>query len=116
MAPIFFDYPRNADGLKLVRNALSTFETILQRQGTKYAAGDQLTVADFCLITATICLEGIGMDLAEWPLVSKYYQSFKGDHPDLWSIAEAGLKEIAHFNVHPPDLSQLKHPLHPARK
>ena len=38
MAPIFFAYERTSIGLKKVNMSLSVFETILERQGTKFAA------------------------------------------------------------------------------
>lgn len=39
MAPIFFDYERTPMGLKKVRTVLDTFNSILEKQGTKYCAG-----------------------------------------------------------------------------
>jgi glutathione S-transferase len=38
MAPIFFDYERTPQGLKKVNIGLSVLNTILERQGTKFAA------------------------------------------------------------------------------
>lgn len=77
---------------------------------------DNLTIADFPLITATMCLEAIGFDITPYPLVVKWYENFKKAHPDLWSITEAGMREIAEFEKNPPDLSHMVHPIHPVRK
>ncbi|XP_055679965.1 glutathione S-transferase 1-1 [Lutzomyia longipalpis] len=116
MAPIFFDYPRTPIGLKKLNISLATFETYLKRSGTKYAAADHLTIADFPLVTATLCLEAIGFSLDEYPLVKAWYGNFKQQHPDLWAIGEAGMKEITEFEKNPPDLSGMNHPIHPIRK
>ncbi|KAF5304380.1 hypothetical protein FQA39_LY09759 [Lamprigera yunnana] len=116
MAPIFFDYKRTPLSLKKVHIALDVFETYLKRLGTKYVAGDHLTIADFQLITATMCLEAIDFDFKNYPLINKWYSTFKEEYPELWAITEAGMKEIADFEKNPPDLSELNHPIHPVRK
>lgn len=116
LAPMFFDYERTPMGLKKLNIALATFEEYLKRLGTKYAAGDNLTIADFPLITATLCLEAIDFSLDEYPLIKNWYETFKKENPDLWAIAEGGMKELAHFEKNPPDLSAMTHPIHPIRK
>ncbi|EDX11952.1 uncharacterized protein LOC6727052 isoform X1 [Drosophila simulans] len=116
MAPIFFDYKRTPMSLKKVQNALEVFETYLERLGTKYAAGDNITIADFALISATICLEAINFDLQQYPLVNKWYETFKVEYPQLWEIANSGMQEISAFEQNPPDLSHMEHPFHPTRK
>lgn len=116
MAPIFFDYPRTELGLKKVHIALATFEQYLAAAGTKYAAGNELTLADFALVSATLCLEGIDFSLASYPLITKWYATFKAEQPKLWQIGAGGLSEIAAFNKNPPNLSHMNHPIHPVRK
>lgn len=116
MAPIFFDYERTEMGLKKVNNALAVFETYLKGSGTKYAASKNVTIADFALISATLCLEAISFDLSVYPLITKWYNTFKKEHADLWSIANAGMEEIAEFEHNRPDLSHMNHPFHPTRK
>ncbi|XP_017142246.1 uncharacterized protein LOC108155740 isoform X1 [Drosophila miranda] len=116
MAPIFFDYERTPMSLKKVQNALEVFETYLERLGSKYAAGDDVTIADFALISATICLEAIDFDLSPYPLVNKWYTTFKEEYPQLWEIANSGMQEINAFEHNPPDLSEMDHPFHPTRK
>ncbi|XP_034660818.1 glutathione S-transferase 1-1 isoform X2 [Drosophila subobscura] len=116
MAPIFFDYERTPMSLKKVQNALEVFETYLERLGSKYAAGDDVTIADFALISATICLEAIDFDLSPYPLVNKWYNNFKEEYPQLWEIANSGMQEINAFEHNPPDLSEMEHPFHPTRK
>lgn len=116
MAPIFFDYERTAMSLKKVENALEVFETYLQRLGTKYAAGENVTIADFALVSSTLCLEAIAFDFSPYPLVQKWYATFKAEYPELWQIANSGMQEIIAFEQNPPDLSQMEHPFHPTRK
>ena len=116
MAPIFFAYERTPTALKKVNIALKTFETYLIREKTKYAASNNLTIADFPLVTATMCLEAIGFKLDEYPVVLGWYDNFKSSHADLWAIAEIGMKEIADFEKNPPDTSGMNHPIHPGRK
>ncbi|XP_031636614.1 glutathione S-transferase 1-1 [Contarinia nasturtii] len=116
MAPIFFDYPRSDMGKKKVELALNAFETYLKNTNTKYAAGDNMTIADCALAAGTLPLEAIGYKFDHCPLVTKWYNTFKSENASVWEIGQAGLDEIADFEQNPPDLSKLNHPLHPARK
>lgn len=117
LAPIFFDYPRTAHGLKKVHIALATFETYLKRGATKYAAGTNVTLADLSLATATSCVEVIDVALLDgYPLIKQWYGMFRREHPALWSIAAGGLAELVALEKQRPDLSHMEHPLHPVRK
>jgi len=116
IAPMFFDYQRTEMGLKKLKNALDVFETYLKRGGSKYAAGEHVTIADFALVSSTMCLEAVAFDLSPYPLVAKWYETFKEEQPKLWKIAKKGMKELAEFEQNPPDLSHMDHPFHPTRK
>ncbi|GLV40987.1 GST-containing FLYWCH zinc-finger protein [Carabus blaptoides fortunei] len=116
MAPIFFAYERTPLSMKKTHIALSVFNKYLSNTGTKYAACDHLTIADFQLITATMCLEAIDFDISNYPLVLKWYKTFKEEYSELWEIAAVGMKEISEFEKNPPDLSHMDHPIHPVRK
>lgn len=116
LAPIFFEYPRNSMGLKRVHMALGVFEEYLKRVGKKYVVADHVTIADFPLVTSMICLEGIDFPYDKFTLVKKWYENFKVENPAVWAIAEEGMKIIIDFEKNPPDLSKLKHPVHPVRK
>ncbi|XP_063975294.1 glutathione S-transferase 1 [Diachasmimorpha longicaudata] len=116
MAPIFFAYERTPLGLKKLKMSLDVFETYMKTSKSKYAAGGQLTIADFPLNTATMCLEAIGFSLSPWPHVEMWYNNFKVNHPELWEISAGGMKEISFFEKNPPDLSHMDHPIHPIRK
>jgi len=115
MAPIFFNYERTPLALKKVNIALATFETYMKREATKYVAGTEITIADFPLICSIMCLEAIKLSIDDYPAVKEWYVNFKKCYPDLWNIAETGMKEIEHFEKNPPDLSNLNHPIHPAK-
>ena len=116
MAPIFFDYSRTELGLKKVHIALDVFETYLKREGKKYSAGDEMTIADFPLVASVMCLEAIDFSIDKYPLVKKWYETFKQENPSLWEICQGGRNEITEFNINPPDLSHMVHPIHPIRK
>lgn len=111
---MFFDYPRTDAAKSKVYYALDTFEEYLSRMNTKYAAGNNLTIADFGLIASTLCLEAIGFDFSKYTLITKWYNTFKTENPELWGIAAAGMNELAEFEKNPPKLPS--HPFHPVRK
>lgn len=117
MAPIFFDYPRGEQGRQRVRMVLATFETYLARTASKFATGATLTLADLALVSATLCVEAIEAQLLDdFKLVKQWYAMFKREHPALWQIGAQGMAEIVAFDKNRPDLSQMKHPIHPVRK
>ncbi|GLG96647.1 Delta glutathione S-transferase [Gryllus bimaculatus] len=116
IAPIFFDYPKTTTGLKKMKESLSVFNTILQRQGAKFSAGDSLTIADFALVAATMCLEAVEFDLSNYPNIVQWYNNFKREYPKLWAISEKAMLELHEFYKNPPNLSEMKHPYHPVRK
>lgn len=116
MAPIFFDYQRSPMSLKKVHISLAAFEKYLETSKTKYAANNNLTIADFPLVTATMCLEAINFNLDQYPLIKKWYSTFKTEYPQLWAITVPGMNEITEFEKNPPNLTGLDHPVHPIRK
>lgn len=62
-----------------------------------------------------MCLEVIEFDLSPYPLVEKWYNTFKKEYPDLWTITEEGMKELIVYYKKPPVL-KMNHPIHPIRK
>lgn len=95
---------------------MRAFESYLTRTQTKYAAANHLTLADLALVAGTLSLESINFDMKDYPLVKSWYQAFKDEYPELWAVAEPGMKIIAEFEKNPPDLSKLDHPVHPVRE
>lgn len=63
-----------------------------------------------------MCLEAIEFDISDYPLIQKWYGTYKKEYPELWKLVEAGMKEISAFEKNPPDLSHMEHPIHPVRK
>jgi glutathione S-transferase len=116
LAPIFFEYPRNAMGLKRVHMALEVFEEYLKRVNKKYVVADHVTIADFGLVSSMVCLEGIAFPFDKFARVKAWYDNFKVENPEVYSIAEGVLKIIQDLEKNPPDLSKLNHPIHPVRK
>lgn len=116
LLPMFFDYQRTEHGMKRVVQALGAFEEYLKRLGKRYVAGDNLTIADISLICSLSNMEAIDYNLKDYPWMKKWYSNFKIDYPELWSICEAAMKEIAHFEKNSPDLSAMVHPIHPIKK
>ncbi|CAB3369874.1 Hypothetical predicted protein [Cloeon dipterum] len=103
--PVFVGYPRTEEHKKKAENALSVFETYQKRLGTKYAAGDNLTIADLSLVTGIFCLEAIDFDISAYPTVASWYNNFKKEQPDLWAISKPAMDELHHFYLNPPNLS-----------
>lgn len=99
-----------------IDSALSVFETYLSTTNTKYAAGDNLTIADMALMSTTLVLEACEIEFDNFPLVTTWYGTFKDENPDLWEIVQAGIDEINAIFKNPPDVSQMNHPIHPMRK
>ncbi|XP_077297647.1 glutathione S-transferase 1-like [Arctopsyche grandis] len=116
MDPIFYDYERTPLGLKKMHVALDNFETYLKTSGTKYAAADHLTIADFPLITSTMCLEAIDFDFSSYKMISNWYATYKREYPELWGEAAGDLKDMISYAKNPPDLSHLTNAIHPSRK
>lgn len=96
--------------------ALTTFETYLKTTNTKYAAANNLTIADIALISGTLPLEAIGYKFDHYPLITKWYNTFKNENAELWEIAQIDVDQITEFEKNNPDLSKLNHPLYSKRK
>jgi len=116
--PLCYAYPRTEENLKKLVHALKVFEEYFQRTNTTYAAGDQVTIADLPLIMATVCLESMALDLSPFPRVKAWYEGFKKGEStkEMWSVGVQGLEELTAFEKNPPNLSHVKHPIHPTDK
>ncbi|CRK90496.1 CLUMA_CG004112, isoform A [Clunio marinus] len=116
VAPIFFDYPQTEQGIKRVHNVLGVFEEYMKRLGKKYVAGDTVTIADISLACSSTVLEAARFDLSLYPLVKKWYETFKNENKEMWIYAQKALDEVANYAVSPPDMSKMVHPIHPMKK
>ena len=113
---MFFDYPRTEQGLKRVHMAVTVFEEYFKRLGKKYVASDNVTIADISLACSMTVLEAIKFDLNAYPLVQKWYEIFKRENSSLWKLAQNALDELSSYEINPPDMSKMNHPLHPMKK
>lgn len=116
VGPMFFDYPRTEMGLQRVNMVVAVFEEYLKRLETKYVAGGNVTIADISLACSMTVLEAINFDLNLYPLVKKWYEMFKRENAKMWIYAQKALDEVSSYETNPPDMSKMKHPLHPMKK
>lgn len=70
---------------------------------------ENITIADFQLITATMGLEVICFDISKYQFVSEWYANYKRENPELWQIVEKGMKEFPGYIENP---SELNHSIH----
>lgn len=113
---MFFDYDRSSYRLKRVHISLNTFETYLKTTETRYAAANHLTIADFPLIASVMCLEAIKFSIDEYPYIKSWYENFKVENPEIWKVAETGMKQTEYYEKNNPDVAHLNHPLYPTKK
>lgn len=116
VAPIYYDYPRTQASLDRMLMGIQLLEVYLQRSGSKYIAGNTVTIADFPLICATMVLYVIGFELTRYPLIQKWYDTFKFEHSKLYKLAFDEMHEIGDGYKNPPKITMKSHPIHPLRK
>lgn len=61
----------------LIEDGLRAYETIVVRSAGKFSVGDQITLADICLIPAAWGAERVGVDLAVFPVTNRIVQSLE---------------------------------------
>lgn len=74
LSQIFKKLPADPEKYKKLQEALGFFNTFLE--GQKYAAGDELTIADFSLVTtvSTFVDGGANCSLDDYPNVQRWYK------------------------------------------
>ena len=66
------------EALDLLHSRLQLFDKLLAHQGTRYAAGDHLTIADLCLCTSLDMPSYVlGIDISPYPHVDQWYLRVK---------------------------------------
>lgn len=68
VAPLGAD--RAAWSKDLIEDGLRAYETIAARSAGKFSVGDQITMADICLVPAAWGAERVGVDLAAFPVTN----------------------------------------------
>uniref|UniRef100_A0A1I8PIY9 Uncharacterized protein n=1 Tax=Stomoxys calcitrans TaxID=35570 RepID=A0A1I8PIY9_STOCA len=71
--------PPNPEDYKQMEAALEKFNAMLE--GYKYAAGDELTVADLSLLATMTTYEVAGFDFAKYPNIQRWYSMIKFSAP-----------------------------------
>uniref|UniRef100_A0A646QD81 GST1-1 n=1 Tax=Hemiscolopendra marginata TaxID=943146 RepID=A0A646QD81_9MYRI len=72
---IFKNEAADPEKLKALKVALGHFDTALQK--TKYAAGDELTIADMTLAASVSTAEACDIDIAEFSRVKEWLEEMK---------------------------------------
>lgn len=94
---VFAKQPADPEKFKAMETAMGFFNTFLE--GNKYAAGNNLTVADISLVATVSSYDVAGFDLTKYPNVNKWYALCKTTVPG-YDINEAGLNEFRKFFNH----------------
>lgn len=67
--------PADPEKLKKMEEAVGFFDSFLE--GTKYAAGDDITIADYSIIAGIAMFATIGFDYARYKNVTRWYEQCK---------------------------------------
>ncbi|KAL0832353.1 hypothetical protein ABMA28_001786 [Loxostege sticticalis] len=87
---VFAGAPADEALLKKLEEALSFFDTFLD--GQKYAAGQQLTLADLALVSTVSTIDAAGISLKPYPNVNKWFELVKTTAPKYEEANGTGLK------------------------
>lgn len=91
---IFASAPADPEKFKKLEEAMGFLETFLD--GTKYAAGDFMTVADLSLLATVSSFEVAKFDLSPYKNVTKWYNHIKSVAPGA-DLNEQGCVEFSRF-------------------
>lgn len=88
---IFENKPADPEKYKRFEEAMGFFDTFLE--GQKYAAGDNLTIADLTLIASVSTFEVAGFPVNNYPNIKRWYATCKATAPG-WEENIAGAEEF----------------------
>lgn len=88
--PIMRGSPADPEKFKKVEDSLEVFDKFLEN--TKYAAGDNLTIADYALVSTYSTILQSGMDFSGYKNVTRWYES-RSSFPGI-EINEEGVAAI----------------------
>lgn len=91
---IFAKAPADPEKFKKMEEAFAFLNTFLEN--SKYAAGDNLTIADMSLIATVSSYEVASFDFSKYANVARWYNLCKTTVPG-YQINEAGCKEFKKF-------------------
>lgn len=78
---IFMKTPEDSQMYTSLESNLELFDKLMEN--CEYAAGCHLTIADLCLCTTVSTYEALGIDVAKYPNVWKWYQLVLSTMPGL---------------------------------
>lgn len=85
-------YPENV--LKDTEDAFTLLDTLLKRN--KFAAGNEVTVADFCWISSVTTLNFyVSVDAGKWPHLASWVERIK--KLPCYAVNEPGLKQYEQY-------------------
>jgi glutathione S-transferase len=91
---LFAKAPADPEKFKAMETAMGFFNTFLE--GNKYAAGNELTIADISLVATVSSYDVAGFDLSKFPNVAKWFELCKTTVPG-YAINQAGCEEFKKF-------------------
>lgn len=91
---VFQGQAADPEKLKKLEEAMEFFDTFLE--GQKYAAGDNLTIADLSLIASVSTFEVAGFPIEKWANVKRWYATCKATAPG-WEENRVGAEEFRPF-------------------
>jgi glutathione S-transferase len=94
---IFAKAPADPEKFKKMEEAFGFLNTFME--GTKYSAGDHVTVADISLVATVSSYEVAGFDFKKYANVARWYELCKTTVPG-YQINEAGAAEFKKFFSH----------------
>lgn len=63
----------------LIEHGLRAYEVIVVKSAGKFSVGDQITIADLCLIPAAWGAERVGVDLKAFPVIHRIVTNLEAD-------------------------------------
>ncbi|XP_068626189.1 glutathione S-transferase 1-like [Battus philenor] len=90
--PYVFGKTLEEEKLKLVKDALGFFNTFLD--GSKFAAGSELTLADLALSVTVSCISAFAADVEEYPNIVRWLKLVKSTAPYVEDIVEKCIHEF----------------------
>ncbi|XP_013142207.1 PREDICTED: glutathione S-transferase 1-1-like [Papilio polytes] len=79
-AQVFNGVPEDPQKLAKLEEVLEILNTFLE--DSKFAAGEELTLADLCLVTTVSTIDAIGISLAKYPNIERWFELVKKIAPD----------------------------------
>ncbi|XP_013142368.1 PREDICTED: glutathione S-transferase 1, isoform D-like [Papilio polytes] len=87
---VFGGQPANEEHLKQLQGSLNFFNTFLE--GSKFAAGEELTLADLSLVATVSTIDLAGISIADYPNVVRWFELVKKTAPNYEEANGKGLK------------------------